>query len=156
VHTLKEIIDFNQRNRKKEMEWFGQDLFVKAEAKGPLTDKEYVDALAKNHQLARIEGIDALMDKNKLDAIVAPTGGPAWITDLINGDHVGGGSSNAAAVAGYPNINVTAGMIDGLPVGLSFFGRAWSEPTLIKIAYSFEQATRAREKPKFLRSIQLS
>jgi amidase len=156
VHTLKEIIDFNQRNRKKEMEWFGQDLFVKAEAKGPLTDKEYVDALAKNHQLARIEGIDALMDKNKLDAIVAPTGGPAWITDLINGDHVGGGSSNAAAVAGYPNINVTAGMIDGLPVGLSFFGRAWSEPTLIKIAYSFEQATRAREKPKFLQSIQLS
>jgi amidase len=155
VHTLKELIDFNERNRKKEMPWFGQDLFVKAEAKGPLTEKEYVDALAKNHQLARTEGIDALMDKNKLDAIVAPTGSPAWLTDLINGDHVGGGSSNAAAVAGYPNINVTAGLIDGLPVGISFFGRAWSEPTLIKIAYSFEQATKARQGPKFLKTIQL-
>jgi amidase len=156
AHTLKEIIDFNERNRKKEMPWFGQDLFVKAQAKGPLTEKEYVDALAKNHQLARTEGIDALMDKNKLDAIVAPTGGPAWITDLVNGDHVAGGSSNAAAVAGYPNINVTAGMIDGLPVGISFFGRAWSEPTLIKIAYSFEQATKARQAPKFLARVSLS
>lgn len=155
VHTLKEIIDFNEHNRSKEMRWFGQDLFVKAEAKGPLTEKEYVDALAKNHQLARTEGIDALMEKQKLDAIVAPTGGPAWITDLINGDHVGGGSSNAAAVAGYPNINVTAGFIWGLPVGISFFGRAWSEPTLIKIAYSFEQATKARQAPRFLRKIEL-
>ena len=155
VHTLKEIIDFNERNRAKEMRWFGQDLFVKAEAKGPLTEKEYVDALAKNHQLARTEGIDALMDKNKLDAIVAPTGGPAWITDLVNGDHVAGGSSNAAAVAGYPNINVTAGLIDGLPVGISFFGRAWSEPTLIKVAYSFEQATKARQGPRFLGSVKL-
>ena len=155
VHTLKGIIDFNERNRQKEMPWFGQDLFVKAEAKGALTEKEYVDALAKNHQLARTEGIDALMDKNKLDAIVAPTGGPAWITDLLNGDHVAGGSSNAAAVAGYPNINVTAGSIDGLPVGISFFGRAWSEPTLIKLAYSFEQATKARQAPRFLRSVRL-
>lgn len=155
VHTLKEIIDFNERNRAKEMPWFGQDLFVKAEAKGPLTEKEYVDALAKNHQLARTEGIDALMDKQKLDAIVAPTGGPAWITDLLNGDHVAGGSSNAAAVAGYPNINVTAGSIEGLPVGISFFGRAWSEPTLIKIAYSFEQTTNARHRPRFLRTVEL-
>lgn len=155
VHTLKEIIDFNERNRAKEMPWFGQDLFVKAEAKGPLTEKEYVDALAKNHQLARTEGIDALMDKQKLDAIVAPTGGPAWITDLLNGDHVAGGSSNAAAVAGYPNINVTAGSIEGLPVGISFFGRAWSEPTLIKIAYSFEQTTNARHRPRFLRTAEL-
>jgi amidase len=150
VHTLKEIIEFNERNRKKEMPYFGQDLFLKAEAKGPLTEKEYLDALAKNHQLARTEGIDALMDKNRLDAIVAPTGGPAWLTDLINGDHVAGGSSNAAAVAGYPNINVTAGFIDGLPIGISFFGRAWSEPTLIKLAYSFEQATKARQAPRFL------
>ena len=137
------------------MPWFGQDLFVKAQAKGPLTEKEYVDALAKNHQLARTDGIDALMDKNKLDAIVAPTGGPAWLTDLINGDHVAGGSSNAAAVAGYPNINVTAGLIDGLPVGISFFGRAWSEPTLIRIAHSFEQAMKARQGPRFLRTIEL-
>jgi len=153
VRTLQEIIDFNDRNRQKEMPYFGQDLFLKAQAKGPLTDKAYVDALAKNHQLARTEGIDALMDKHQLDAIVAPTGGPAWLTDLVNGDHVAGGSSNAAAVAGYPNINVTAGFLSGLPVGISFFGRAWSEPTLIKIAYSFEQATKARQAPRFLPTI---
>lgn len=150
VKTLKEIIEFNDRNRQREMPYFGQDLFLKSESKGPLTDKEYTDALAKNHQLARTEGIDATMDKYHLDAIVAPTGGPAWLTDLINGDHVAGGSSNAAAVAGYPNINITAGYLWGLPVGISFFGRAWSEPTLIKIAYSFEQATKARQSPRFM------
>jgi len=154
VRSLKEIIEFNDANRQKEMPYFGQDLFVKAEAKGPLTEKEYVDAVAKNHQLARTEGIDALMDKHQLDAIVAPTGGPAWLTDLINGDHSAGGSSNAAAVAGYPNINVTAGYLSGLPVGISFFGRAWSEPTLIKLAYSFEQATKLRQRPRFLRTIE--
>jgi amidase len=150
VRTLKGIIEFNDRNRQKEMPYFGQDLFVKAEGKGPLTEKAYLDALAKNHQLARTEGIDAIMDKHHLDALVAPTGGPAWLTDLVNGDHSAGGSSNAAAVAGYPNINVTAGSIFGLPVGISFFGRAWSEPTLIKLAYSFEQATKARQAPRFL------
>ena len=153
VRTLKDVIDFNQRHRDKEMPWFGQDLFQKAETKGPLTEKEYLDAVAKNHQLARVEGIDALMDNNRLDAIVAPTGGPAWLTDLVNGDHVAGGSSNAAAVAGYPNINVTAGYLSGLPVGISFFGRAWSEPTLIKLAYSFEQATKCRVAPRFLPTI---
>ncbi len=149
VRTLKDIIDFNERNRDKEMPYFGQDLFLKAEAKGPLNTPEYVEALAKNHRLSRTEGIDALMDKQRLDAIVAPTGGPAWITDLVNGDHVAGGSSNAAAVAGYPNINVTAGFIFGLPVGISFFGRAWSEPVLIRLAYAFEQATNARRAPEF-------
>jgi len=128
VRTLKDIIDFNDRNRQKEMPYFGQDLFLKAEAKGPLTEKAYIDALEKNHQLARAEGIDALMAKYNLDAIVAPTGGPAWLTDLVNGDHVAGGSSNAAAVAGYPNINVTAGFISGLPVGISFFGRPGANP----------------------------
>ncbi|HEX6820492.1 MAG TPA: amidase [Candidatus Sulfotelmatobacter sp.] len=155
VKTLKDIIEFNERNREKEMPYFGQDLFLKSEAKGSLTEKEYVDAVAKNRQLARTEGIDAVMDKNKLDALVAPTGGPAWLTDLITGDHFGGGSSNAAAVAGYPNINVTAGNILGLPVGISFFGRAWSEPNLIKIAYAFEQATKARQAPRFLPRINL-
>jgi amidase len=153
VRTLKDVIDFNERNRQKEMPYFGQDLFLKAQSKGPLTDKEYVDALARNHQLARTEGIDAVMDKNHLDALVAPTAGPAWVTDLVNGDHSAGGSSNSAAVAGYPNINVTAGFIFGLPVGISFFGRAWSESTLIKLAYSFEQATKARQAPKFLPSL---
>jgi amidase len=153
VRTLQDIIDFNDRNRQKEMPYFGQDLFVKAQSKGPLTDKEYVDAVAKNHQLARTEGIDALIYKHHLDAIVAPTGGPAWLTDLVTGDHFAGGSSNAAAVAGYPNINVTAGFLFGLPVGISFFGWAWSEPTLIKLAYSFEQATKARQAPRFLPTI---
>ncbi|HKF04182.1 MAG TPA: amidase [Candidatus Sulfotelmatobacter sp.] len=155
VRTLKDIIEFNDRNHSMELPHFGQDLFLKAESKGPLTEKAYLDALAKNHQLARAEGIDAVMEKNHLDALVGPTGGPAWLTDLVNGDHSAGGSSNSAAVAGYPNINVTGGYISGLPVGVSFFGRAWSEPTLIKIAYSFEQATKARQAPRFLPTIGL-
>lgn len=149
VHTLKEIIDFNERNRAKEMPYFEQDIFLKAEARGPLTSKEYLDALEKNRQMARQDGIDAVMDKFHLDALVAPTGGPAWLTDLIDGDHFGGGSSTVAAVAGYPNINVPAGFIFGLPVGISFFGRAWSESTLIKLAYAFEQATKWRKPPQF-------
>ncbi len=155
MKTLQDLIDFNNKNAQKEMPYFGQDVFFKAQEKGPLTSREYIDALEKNHRLARIEGIDAVMDKHKLDALVAPTGGPAWITDLVTGDHFGGGSSNAAAVAGYPNINITAGFMFGMPVGISFFGRAWSEPTLLKIAYSFEQSTQARKAPKFLPSAEL-
>jgi amidase len=153
VKSLKDVIEFNERNRAREMPYFGQDIFIKSEEKGGLDSKEYVDALALNQRLTRAEGIDFIMDKFKLDAIVAPTGGPAWLTDLINGDHSAGGSSSAAAVAGYPNINVPAGHLWGLPVGISFFGRAWSEPTLLKIAYSFEQLTKARQKPRFLASI---
>ncbi len=156
VRTLKDVIDFNEKNKDKEMPYFGQDIFLKAEAKGPLTEKEYVDALDKNHRFARTEGIDALMDKNQLDAIVAPTGGPASLTDLLNGDHFTGGSSSAAAVAGYPNINVPAGFVHGMPVGISFFGRAWSEPTLIKIAYAYEQATKLRKPPQFLPTVPLN
>ena len=153
--SLKEVIDFNERNKNKEMPYFAQDIFVKAEAKGPLTSKEYLDALEKNHQLSRKEGIDAVMDTNKLDAIMAPTGAPAWVTDLVTGDHAIGGSSNAAAVAGYPDITVPGGFVNGLPVGVSFFGRAWSEPVLIKIAYGFEQATKVRKPPQFLPSVKL-
>jgi amidase len=155
VKTLKDIIDFNERNKEKEMPFFGQDIFLKAEQKGPLTTQEYLDALQKNHQLARKEGIDALMDKNNLDALVAPTGGPAWLTDHVAGDHFGGGSSSAAAVAGYPSITVPAGFVFGLPVGISFFGRAWSEPELLRVAYAFEQATKARKAPRFLPSVEL-
>ena len=156
VKSLKDIIDFNEKNKEKEMPWFGQDILIKAEAKGPLTTKAYVDALAKNHKLSRTEGIDAIMNQHKLDAIIAPAGAPAWITDWINGDHSIGGSSNAAAVAGYPNITVPAGYVHGLPVGISFFGKAWSEPKLIALAYSFEQATQARKTPKFLATADLS
>jgi amidase len=150
MKNLKDLIDFNNQNAAKEMPYFGQDVFIRAQGRGPLTTREYIDALEKNHRLTRAEGIDALMDKLKLDAIIAPTGGPAWVTDLITGDHFGGGSSNAAAVAGYPNINIIAGYEFGLPVGISFFGRAWSEPTLLKVAYGFEHATQARKAPKFL------
>jgi amidase len=150
VHTLQEIIEFNENHREQEMPYFGQELFLKSQLKGPLTSQEYLDALKKNHQLARAEGIDAVMDKHKLDALVAPTGGPAWLTDLVAGDHFGGGSSSFAAVAGYPNINVPAGEVFGLPVGVSFFGRAWSEPVLIRIAYSYEQASKLRRAPRFL------
>jgi len=155
VKSLKEIIDFNEQFRDREMPYFGQELFIKAQAKGPLTDKAYRNALAKNLRMSRKEGIDAVMNKHKLDALIAPTGGPPWPTDWLNGDHYTGGYSSASAVAGYPHITVPAGYVFGLPVGISFFGRAWSEPTLIKFAYAFEQATKARRAPKFLPTAKL-
>ena len=155
VKTLAELIAFNDRNKEKEMPYFGQDLFLKSEAKGQLTDKEYAAALTANRNLSREHGIDGVMTKFQLDAVVAPTGAPAWLTDLVNGDHAVGGSSNAAAVAGYPNINVPAGLVFGLPVGISFFGRAWSEPTLLKIAYGFEQLVKARKPPQFRETIKI-
>jgi amidase len=155
VRTLADVIAFNDANRDREMPYFGQDLLLKAQEKGPLTDKEYLAAVAANRSLSREHGIDGVMDKFHLDALVAPTGGPAWLTDLANGDHAAGGSSNAAAVAGYPNINVPAGFVFELPVGISFFGRAWSEPTLLKIAYGFEQLTKARKPPRFLEEIKI-
>src|ERR1051326_7938395 len=142
VRTLKDVIDFNDKNRDREMPYFGQDLMIKADAKGPLTSKPYLQALRKNHLLTRAQGIDFVMKKNRLDALIAPTGGPAWPTDWANGDHFTGGYSSASAVAGYPHITVPAGYVFGLPIGISFFGGAFSEPKLIKIAYAFEEGTK--------------
>jgi amidase len=155
VRTLQGIIDFNEKHRDKEMPYFGQDLFTKAEAKGPLTEKAYLDALKQNHELTRDQGIDFVLHEHKLDALIAPTGGPAWPTDWINGDHFTGGYSSASAVAGYPHITVPAGYVHGLPCGISFFASAYSEPTLIKLAYAFEQATKVRRTPQFLRTASL-
>jgi amidase len=148
--TLKELIDFNEKNRDREMPYFGQELFTRAEAKGPLTDAAYLKALRTSKSMSQAQGIDAVMVKHNLDALVAPTGGPAWTTDLVNGDHFTGGSSTPAAVAGYPNVQVPAGYVYGLPVGISFFGRAFTESKLIRLAYAYEQATRHRQPPRLL------
>jgi amidase len=154
VHSLADVIAFNERNRDREMPYFGQEIMLMAQAKGPLTDAQYLAALEKNRRLAGAEGIDAVMVKYKLDALVAPTGGPAWLTDLINGDAESGSSSTLPAIAGYPHITVPAGRASGLPVGLSFIGRAWSEPTLIRLAYAYEQGTKHRQPPTFPSRVQ--
>jgi amidase len=138
------------------MPYFRQEIFEQAQEKGPLTSPEYIAALATAARLTREEGIDALMDEHRLDAIVAPTDGPPWTTDLVTGDHFLGGSSSPAAIAGYPGITVPLGYVFGLPVGISFFGRAWSEPVLIRLAYAFEQATLVRRPPRFLPTADLS
>lgn len=148
--TLAEIITFNEENRDREMPYFGQETFIAAQAKGPLTDPIYRKALADCRRLSRDQGLDRVLREQRLDALVAPTGGPAWVTDLVNGDHFGGGSSTLSAVSGYPSITVPAGNVFGLPVGISFMGAAWSEGNLIKLAYAFEQTTKARQQPKFL------
>lgn len=148
--SLADIIRFNEQNAATEMPYFGQELFVQAQKKGPLTDTKYKNARAKCLRLARTEGIDAVMAKNRLDALIAPTQGPVWPIDLVNGDGGGGGSfTQPAAVAGYPHITVPMGLVQGLPVGLSFVGRAWSEPTLLKLAYAYEQASKMRRPPTF-------
>jgi amidase len=153
VRSLQEIIDFNERNKEKELLYFGQETLVRAQEKGPLTEPAYLELVAKCRRLSRDEGIDALMDKDRLDAVIAPSGGPAGKTDLVHGDRGVGGSSSPAAVAGYPSITVPAGSVFGLPFGLSFFGRAYSEPLLLKLAYSFEQLIRARKPPRFLKTV---
>jgi amidase len=149
VHSLKEIIAFNDAHKDREMPFFAQELMLKAEAEGPLTDAKYLAALAKNHRLSREQGIDAVMIANKLDALIAPTSGPAWLIDPVNGDYAQNGATTAPAVAGYPHVTVPAGQVMGLPVGLSFIGRAWSEPVLIRLAYAYEQATKHRVAPQF-------
>lgn len=157
VKSMADVIKFNEENKARVMPYFGQEHMLTAQEKSGLRDKPYRDALAKNHLLTRKNGIDAVMKKYKLDALIVPSGGPAWMIDLANGDAINWDmeSTSPAAVAGYPHITVPMGYIFGLPVGLSFFAKAWAEPTLIKLAYSFEQATKVRIAPKFLKSAEL-
>ena len=156
VKTLAEAIAFNERNREREMPFFGQEIFLKAVEKGPLSTPAYLEALEKCGRLSRKEGLDAVLDQHRLDALVAPTGAPAWVIDPVSGDHYVGGNSTPAAVSGYPSVTVPMGFVFGLPVGLSFIGRPWSEPVLVRLAFAFEQATRHRRPPRFLRTADLS
>jgi amidase len=148
VRTLAEVVAFDREHRDVEMPFFGQELFEQALAKGPLTTGAYRKALRRCQRLSRAEGLDAVFAKHRLDALVAPTGSPPWVVDLVNGDHFVVSSSTPAAVAGYPSVTVPAGFAFGLPVGVSFIGRPWSEPTLLRLAYAFEQATRHRRPPR--------
>ena len=149
VASLADVIAFNEANAEREMPFFGQEILIEAEGKGPLTEAAYQAARGTANRLSRDEGLDAALAEHRLDAILGPSGGPAWVTDLVHGDHFSVGSSGAAAVAGYPNVTVPAGTVHGLPVGVSLFGAAWSEPTLIRIAWAFEQAAPHRQPPRF-------
>ncbi len=153
VGSLAEIIEFNSANASREMPYFGQDILIEAEAKGPLTEQAYIDALRNNLRFSQSEGIDQVMDENTLDAIIAPTGGPAWVTDHVSGDSGTGSSSTPAAVAGYPSVTVPMGFLGELPVNISFIGRAWTEPLLLGLAFAYEQATGHRRAPRFLTSL---
>lgn len=155
VKSLADLIAANQRLAARTMPFFGQELLEKAQAMGALSEAGYRDALANNRRVSRAEGIDAVMDRHRLDAIIAPTSGPAWAVDAVNGDHFIGGSSTPAAVAGYPSITVPVGFVRGLPVGASLFGRAFSEATLLRLAYAYEQASRIRRPPSFAATVSL-
>ncbi|MCC6935351.1 MAG: hypothetical protein IT333_02455, partial [Thermomicrobiales bacterium] len=155
VRSLADLIDFNTANWQVEMPYFGQEIFEMAVDLGGLDDPVYLAALAESHSLSREQGLDAILDQYDLDALVAPTGSPAWPTDVINGDHFLGASSGPAAMAGYPLVSVPAGDSFGLPVNVTFMGRAWSEPTLIALAYAFEQGTMHRRAPRMLPSLDL-
>jgi amidase len=150
VRTLEEIIAFNEANAERELPFFQQETMLQAQERGPLTEPEYLGALEEALRLSRDEGIDRVMEEHELDAILAPTGSPAWTTDLINGDRYYMGSSSPAAIAGYPNISVPMGFVQELPVNISMWGRAWSEPQLLAMAFSYEEATQHRQKPKFI------
>jgi amidase len=152
---MADVIAFDEAHADLVMPYFGQERMLRAQAKGPLTEETYLNALATSKRLAGAEGIDKALAAQQLDAIVAPTTGPAWLIDLVNGDHYGGSCTTPAAVAGYPHITVPAGFVFGLPIGLSFFAGAWSEPALLCLAYAFEQATQARRAPQFLPTAQL-
>jgi amidase len=154
VHNMADVIQFNLDHFEQELKWFGQEYFELAQAE-IFTEQEYVDALARERSLSREQGIDAALAENNLDALIAPTGSPAWTTDLVNGDHFLGASSFPAAMAGYPAINVNAGFAFGLPIGISFFGTAFSEPALIKLASGFEHVIDARRAPQFRPTIPL-
>jgi len=156
VHTLADLIAWNRAHARQEMPWFGQEIFEQAEAKGPLSDDAYAKALEANLRLSRGEGIDAVLGAQKLDALICPTMGPAYLTDWVNGDHYGGSATSPCAVAGYPHITVPAGQVHGLPWGLSIMGTAWSEAKLVRYASAFEQASRARKAPRFLATVDLS
>ena len=149
VASLADVIAFNEANAEREMPFFGQEILIEAEGKGPLSEAAYRTARDTANRLSREEGLDATLARHRLDAILGPSGGPAWVTDLVHGDTFSVGSSGAAAVAGYPNVTVPAGHVHGLPVGVSFFGAAWSEPTLIRVAWAFEQAAPHRRPPQF-------
>ncbi len=153
VKSLEQIIAFNETHKELEMPWFGQEIFKMAEEKGDITTKEYIEALSDSKRFTQKEGIDAVMDQHNLDAIIAGTNGPAWNIDWVNGDNFNGSSSSPAAISGYPNICVPMGRVHGLPVGISFFGRAWSEPVLIRLAYAYEQASKHRKAPEFIPSL---
>jgi amidase len=156
TRTLEDLIAYNEKHTNEEMMWFGQEIFYQAQKKKGLDDPQYHKALSDLRSMVRENGVDRIIKLHDLDAVVLPTGAPAWTTDLVNGDHYMGGNSSPAACSAYPAITVPAGHVHGLPVGITFMGKAWSEPALLKIAYAFENATKLRKAPGFLPTLPTS